>query len=143
MLHHIANVSTVVREIGRALKPGGLFVFREPIHSMGDWRGPRHGLTRNERGIPPGLMKRHLQSAGLQPICWKFCMFGPFSKLNELRVLPECLEQALADACGRDPVFMFQLEPHLPSDKFCDENGAALRVRNRRAEVTSWPAARR
>lgn len=87
VLHHIANVSFVIQEIGRVLRPNGLFVFREPIHSMGDWRKPRHGLTRNERGIPPHIIHSRLASAGLQPIRWKYCMFGPISRLQDLGLL--------------------------------------------------------
>ena len=41
VLHHIPNVSHVVTEIARVLKPGGIFVLREPISSMGDWRKAR------------------------------------------------------------------------------------------------------
>jgi ubiquinone/menaquinone biosynthesis C-methylase UbiE len=51
-LHHIPNVSFVLQEIIRVLKPGGHFLLSEPIVTMGDWRKPRKGLTRNERGIP-------------------------------------------------------------------------------------------
>lgn len=86
-LHHIANVSTVIREIGRVLAPGGLFVFREPIHSMGDWRMPRSGLTRNERGIPANLISVYLNSAELDVVRWRYCMFAPFSKLNAQHIL--------------------------------------------------------
>ena len=87
VLHHIANVSTVVREIGRIVRPGGLFVFREPIHSMGDWRKPRKGLTRNERGIPSQLMRAYLETAGFDVVHWYYCMFAPFSKLNGIRIV--------------------------------------------------------
>ena len=52
VLHHIPNVSFVLNEILRVLKPGGYFLLREPIVSMGDWREPRLGLTKRERGIP-------------------------------------------------------------------------------------------
>lgn len=52
VLHHIPNVSTVVAETARVLRPGGWFAVREPIHSMGDWTQPRRGLTKRERGIP-------------------------------------------------------------------------------------------
>jgi len=51
-LHHIPNVSFVLSELIRVLKPGGILLLREPIISMGDWTRPRPGLTRNERGIP-------------------------------------------------------------------------------------------
>lgn len=51
-LHHIPNVSFVLKELFRVLKPGGYMLLREPIHSMGDWRDKRIGLTKNERGIP-------------------------------------------------------------------------------------------
>ena len=51
-LHHIPNVTFVLGEIIRVLKPGGTLLLREPIISFGDWTRPRTGLTRNERGIP-------------------------------------------------------------------------------------------
>ncbi|WP_456376524.1 class I SAM-dependent methyltransferase [Lutibacter sp.] len=50
-LHHIPNVSFVLAEMIRVLKPDGYLLIREPIRSMGDWRYPRNGLTKNERGI--------------------------------------------------------------------------------------------
>jgi SAM-dependent methyltransferase len=55
VLHHIPNVTTVVEEIRRVMRPGGYLTVREPVHSMGDWRTPRHGLTRRERGIPVSI----------------------------------------------------------------------------------------
>lgn len=51
-LHHIANVSTVVSEFYRVLAPNGIALLREPTITMGDWRYPRAGLTKRERGIP-------------------------------------------------------------------------------------------
>lgn len=51
-LHHIPNVSLVLKELFRVLQPGGYMLLREPVHSMGDWRNKRSGLTINERGIP-------------------------------------------------------------------------------------------
>ncbi len=52
VLHHIANVTFVLGECFRVLKPGGIMFVREPIVSMGDWQQPRKALTKNERGIP-------------------------------------------------------------------------------------------
>lgn len=51
-LHHIPNVSHVFSELTRVLKPGGFLLVREPIVTQGDWRFPRPGVTKNERGIP-------------------------------------------------------------------------------------------
>jgi SAM-dependent methyltransferase len=56
VLHHIPNVSFVVSELARVMKPGAFILIREPIHSMGDWRRPRSGLTKRERGIPLHIM---------------------------------------------------------------------------------------
>ena len=60
VLHHIPNVSTVVHEMFRVLKPGGYALLREPTHSMGDWRRPRRGLTKRERGIPLAIFRLSL-----------------------------------------------------------------------------------
>lgn len=78
VLHHIPNVSFVVGELRRVLRPGGALLLREPINSMGDWRRPRPGLTRHERGIPLGLLRdliarvgfdvRHESLLGFRPI---------------------------------------------------------------------------
>ena len=75
VLHHIPNVSSVVRELARVLKPGGWFVLREPIVSMGDWRKPRGGLTKHERGIPPKLLEEMIRNAGLSIKRRSYCAF--------------------------------------------------------------------
>lgn len=62
VLHHIPNVSAVISEFARVLKPGGQLLLREPIVSMGDWRFPRRGLTRNERGIPLEILRKIVRS---------------------------------------------------------------------------------
>ncbi len=76
VLHHIPNVSHVVSEIGRVLESGGVFFLREPIISMGDWRQPRKGLTRRERGIPPQVLKDILHRAGFRIVSAHYC-FSP------------------------------------------------------------------
>jgi SAM-dependent methyltransferase len=50
VLHHIPNVSYLLREAYRVMKPGGLLLIREPCSSMGDWRYSR-AATPNERGL--------------------------------------------------------------------------------------------
>lgn len=64
VLHHIANVSLVLREIYRVLANDSFFALREPIVSMGDWRVARQGLTKNERGIPLPILRSLVQEAG-------------------------------------------------------------------------------
>jgi SAM-dependent methyltransferase len=64
-LHHIPNVSAVMAEMARVLVPGGHALIREPIVSMGDWRKPRNGLTRHERGIPLKVFRKMIADSGL------------------------------------------------------------------------------
>jgi SAM-dependent methyltransferase len=82
VLHHIPNVSHVVGEIARVLKPGGLFVLREPISSMGDWRKARAGLTANERGLPIEWFESLARTTGFKILARHACMFGPLSTIT-------------------------------------------------------------
>lgn len=75
VLHHIANVGFVLSEIFRTLASGGYFVLREPIVSMGDWRLPRPGLTRNERGIPLDILRQLTRDAGFKMVRETLCDF--------------------------------------------------------------------
>lgn len=79
-LHHIANVSAVIREFYRCLAPGGYMLIREPIVTQGDWRRPRPGLTRNERGIPLRLMKQIAIDAGFEIKYAALFDFAPFTR---------------------------------------------------------------
>ncbi len=81
VLHHVPNVSTVVRELARVIRPQGLFLLREPIVSMGDWRQPRVGLTRHERGIPLGLLCRIVKDAGFTIESQQLCVFQPLNRI--------------------------------------------------------------
>ena len=74
VLHHIPNVTAVVTEIARVMKPGGLFIVREPISWMGDWRRKRPGLTRHERGLPVGWFEGMAKRAGFSIEQRRFCM---------------------------------------------------------------------
>jgi len=75
VLHHIPNVTHVINEISRVSAPGGRFLLREPISTMGDWRRPRVGLTKNERGFPIEWLDKTLVDAGFTFERRAFCMF--------------------------------------------------------------------
>ncbi len=75
VLHHIPNVSHVVREMARCLRSGGYALIREPIVSMGDWTKPRPGLTKRERGIPLAVFRNIVRDAGFQIIRQSLCLF--------------------------------------------------------------------
>lgn len=64
-IHHIPNVTYVLSEMIRTLKPGGYLLLREPINSMGDWRTKRKGLTTNERGIPLSIFRNIIKKHNL------------------------------------------------------------------------------
>ncbi len=82
VLHHIPNVSHVINECYRCLEPGGAMLLREPIVSMGDWRQPRTGLTKHERGIPPKLLHSMIKDAGFSVQNRQLCMFAPIALLS-------------------------------------------------------------
>lgn len=81
VLHHVPNVSHVMKECGRVLERGGAMLLREPIVSMGDWRKNRKGLTARERGIPLGLLRRFAEQASLDIDYEGLCFFSPLLAL--------------------------------------------------------------
>lgn len=83
VLHHIPNVSFVISEINRVLNKDGLFLFREPVVSMGDWRENRKGLTKNERGIPIKVLKKIIEQNNFEIIAENYC-FTLTTPLNKL-----------------------------------------------------------
>lgn len=89
VLHHIPNVSFVLGELQRVCKLGGIALVREPIVSMGDWRKPRRGLTRNERGIPLQLFRLAIEKAGFETVHEGLCVFPPLVKMaGKLGIAP-------------------------------------------------------
>lgn len=81
VLHHIPNVSHVIKECHRCLRPGGIMLLREPIVSMGDWSHPRPGLTRHERGIPLSLLENTCLAAGFTISHKSLCIFPLLPRL--------------------------------------------------------------
>lgn len=84
VLHHIPNVSKVLGEIYRCLRPGGCVLIREPTISMGDWRYPRKGLTSRERGIPIMIFRQMINECGFLIKRETRCMFSLTSRLRML-----------------------------------------------------------
>jgi SAM-dependent methyltransferase len=84
VLHHVPNVSKVTAEFARVLAPGGLALVREPIVSMGDWRNPREGLTKRERGIPLDIFKSILAKAGFETVRQARCVHPITPRLGAL-----------------------------------------------------------
>jgi SAM-dependent methyltransferase len=84
ILHHIPNVSLVLSEISRVMAQGGLFLLREPIHTMGDWRRPRRGLTKNERGLPLNWLDDMLQRNRLVADRRALCMMIPIARISKV-----------------------------------------------------------
>jgi SAM-dependent methyltransferase len=81
VMHHIPNVSHVLDECNRCLNKKGIMLLREPITSMGDWRKPRNGLTKRERGIPLKVLDEIIKNAGFTVVCRSLCNFPLIPKV--------------------------------------------------------------
>jgi SAM-dependent methyltransferase len=84
VLHHLPNVRFLVAEMFRCLEDGGFALLREPIISMGDWRAPRKGLTRHQRGIPLAILREIVTLCGFHIVREHMCMFSLISRLRYL-----------------------------------------------------------
>jgi SAM-dependent methyltransferase len=84
VLHHLPNIRFVVGEMFRCLEPGGVALLREPIVSMGDWRAPRKGLTKHQRGIPLAIFREIVTLCGFHIVREHLCMFSLISRLRYL-----------------------------------------------------------
>jgi SAM-dependent methyltransferase len=86
VLHHIPNVSYIVQELGRVIERNGWALVREPIISMGDWRGNRGpGVTSRERGIPRALLEEACEAAGFEIARSTLCEFPTTRRLGARR----------------------------------------------------------
>ena len=81
VLHHIPNVTTVVKELYRCLSPGGYLLLREPIISMGDWSKPRRRATKRERGIPVHILDAIIAGVGFRVISRRLCVCPPIPRI--------------------------------------------------------------
>jgi len=106
VLHHIPNVSKVLQEFFRCLKPGGYALIREPTTSMGDWRKPRYGLTKHERGIPINIFDKFISDTDFQVINKSRCMFSLINKFGVLINKP-IYNSRVVISCDRCFCFLF------------------------------------
>src|SRR5712671_1852002 len=84
VLHHIPNVSHVLRELFRVLKPGGICLVKEPITTLGDWHPPRKtGLAPCERGFPRSLLEQMIGQAGFEIIRKRYFELPPLRHLRD------------------------------------------------------------
>jgi SAM-dependent methyltransferase len=84
VLHHIPNVSHVLGELFRVLKPGGICLVKEPITTLGAWHRPRKsGLAPCERGFPRILLDEMWQRAGFEIVHKTFFEFPPLRYLRD------------------------------------------------------------
>ena len=86
-LHHIPNVSFVLEELIRVLKPNGYLLVREPIVSMGDWRKPREYLTKNERGIPVSYFDSIFSKNNVDIISKDYCFTATYTIQKMFNIL--------------------------------------------------------
>ena len=84
VLHHIPNVSHVLRELFRTLKSGGICLVKEPITTLGAWHLPRKvGLAPCERGFPRAWLEEEVQRTGFEIIRCTFFEFPPLRHLRD------------------------------------------------------------
>jgi len=122
VLHHVANVSFVLKELHRCLRPDGVLLVREPAVSMGDWRRPRTGLTRRERGIPPHLFRRMILDAGFEIVREKRCAFSLMSRFKYLLGQPAYNSRfvmKLDKLVCRLPIWSRRYHPRIFLHKLC------------------------
>ena len=103
VLHHIPNVRFVLSELVRVLRPEGFLLLREPIRTMGDWRLPRLGLTKNERGIPYTYFNKFFESRNVKIIKKSFCdsnyayrLLNRFIKINRDTYLYQAFDSLIS-----------------------------------------------
>ena len=84
VLHHIPNVTHVLSELFRVLKPGGYCLVKEPITTLGAWHQARKaGLCPCERGFPRSLLDEMAQRAGFEIVRKTYYEFPPLRHVRD------------------------------------------------------------
>lgn len=84
VLHHIPNLSHVLAELYRVLKPGGYCLVKEPITTLGPWHCDRKsGLCPCERGFPRDLLFELVQKTGFEIVRKTYFEFPPLRHVRD------------------------------------------------------------
>jgi SAM-dependent methyltransferase len=94
-IHHVADRRGLFREVARILRPGGRFLWREPLSDFWLWRGLRAAIYRlsptldheTERPLRYAETAPPLADAGLRLDHWRSCGFLGFCLLMNSDVL--------------------------------------------------------
>jgi SAM-dependent methyltransferase len=94
-IHHVADRRGLFREVARILRPGGRFLWREPISDFWLWRALRAAVYRlsptldheTERPLRYRETAPPLREAGLELEAWRTCGFLGFCLLMNSDVL--------------------------------------------------------
>jgi SAM-dependent methyltransferase len=94
-IHHVADRAGLFREVARILRPGGRFLWREPISDFWLWRALRAAVYRlsptldheTERPLRYAETVPPLAQAGLRLQHWRTCGFLGFCLLMNSDVL--------------------------------------------------------
>lgn len=122
VLHHIPNVSAVIREVSRVTKPNGIFLVREPCSSMGDWRYPR-SATPNERGISARLLGKIASDYDFQLERKTPILFEPINKLLKKTIGFQMIPFGILFAVDRFISSVVALNDHYWRDTFLKKIG--------------------
>jgi SAM-dependent methyltransferase len=95
-IHHVNDRQALFAEVARLLKPGGLFVFREPVDDFVLWRAIRSVVYRTASSLQADTehplrfrdTARGLAEAGLTLQAWRTYGFAMYCFLMNSDVLP-------------------------------------------------------